>query len=415
MKIFKLFLQLFANETTLNANTTNQTSMSDTMKTFYDTALLENAREALVFNQFAEKQRIHGNKVEWRKFNTFPKAMTPITEGVTPTGSSFGMTKIEADTTQHGDYTTITDRLEYEATDPIIMGATEEMGAAGGATMDTLTRDNIICGNCVQYCPSIAEDGTETEVLFRKDLDSTCLFTPAIANKAATFLKKTKTPKNKGSFIALIHPSVAHDLRESKEWKEFHKYNDTAPIWDGEIGKMHNIRFVESNECKIHAPAVISGTANRLQVTEAVTSGTTVKATALDDNTIEAVTKSIAVYVKGVENTITTITVSDGVATITLSNAVSVAVGDMICGQGAGKDGSCTYDTLVFGAKAYGVVEPENESMKMIIKDKSVIGGPLELYSTIGYKFSHGAKILYQERILRIESGSSFSFEDTEN
>lgn len=51
----------------------------------------------------------------------------------------------------------------------------------------------------------------------------------------------------------------------------------------------------------------------------------------------------------------------------------------------------------------------------MIIKDKSEIGGPLELYSTVGYKFSHGAKILYEERILRVESGSSYSSVDEEN
>lgn len=324
-----LNLQLFAN---LNTNTTTQTGsgkdMSPTMKTFYDTALLENARDTLIFDQFAEKQKIHGNKVEWRKFNTFPKALTPITEGVTPDGSNFGMTKIEAVTTQHGDYTTVSDRLEYEAVDDVILGATEEMGAAGGATMDTLTRNVITNGNCVMYCPK----SSGAEVTSRSALDATCKLTPTIINKAATWLKKNKAPKIKGSFVAFIHPSVAEDLRESSEWKEYHKYNDVEPIFKGEIGMLHNVRFIESNECAVRKEGTVA-----------------------------------------------------------------------------------TYDTLVFGAKAYGVVDPENESMQMIIKDKSVIGGPLELYSTIGYKFSHGAVILYQERMLRIESGSSYSATDEKN
>lgn len=322
-------------ETRYNANKTSASAMSPTMKTFYDTALLENARENLIFNQFGDRQRIKGNKCEWRKFNTFAKAITPITEGVTPTGQAFGMTKIEADTTQHGDYTTITDRLEYESYDDVIMGATEEMGSAGGATYDTLTRNVITGGNSVMYAPK--SDGTA--VTTRAGLDTTCLLTPKLVNKAFTWLKKNKAPKINGYYVCLIHPSVAEDLRNSTEWKEYHKYNDVAPIFKGEIGELHGVRFVESNEVKVHANAAGSG------------------------------------------------------ETKTLS----------------------TYDILFLGAKAFGVVEPENESMQMLIKDKSEIGGPLELYSTIGYKFSHGAKILYQERLLRVECCSSYSTVDTEN
>jgi hypothetical protein len=53
--------------------------------------------------------------------------------------------------------------------------------------------------------------------------------------------------------------------------------------------------------------------------------------------------------------------------------------------------------------------------MEMIVKTKGQIGGPLEQFSTIGYKFCHGAKILYQERLLRVESGSFYSDIDEAN
>lgn len=331
-----LYLQLFAGN--YNTNVTTQNSMAPTMKTFYDTALLENARAVLIFNQFGDHQKMKGNKVEWRKFNTFGKALTPLTEGATPDGSTFGMTYIEATTTQHGDYTTVSDRLELESYDDIIYGATEEMGAAGGATFDTLTRNVLIGGNSVMYAPR----SNGTAVTSRTDstnglvpLDSTSLITAKLVNKAATWLKKNKAPKINGYYVALIHPSVAEDLRETNEWKEFHKYNDVDPIFKGEIGTLHGVRFIESTECKVHKA-----------------------------------------------NT-----------------------------QGA----IATYDTLFLGAKAYGILDPEGEGMEMIIKDKSVIGGPLELFSTIGYKFCHGAKILYQERILRLETASSYSDTDEEN
>lgn len=325
--MLELNLQLFAFEqgvtpgspTVSPVNVTTQESMSPTMKVFYDTTLLENARENMIFTQFGKKQPMKGNKVEWRKFNTFKKALTPLTEGVIPTGQTFGMTKIEGEITQHGDFTPISDRLELESYDDVIFGATEEMGAAEGETYDTLTRNILVAGNSVAYCPN----GT-TEVKSRADVTNACILTPAVVNKAATWLKKNKAPKIDGCYVALIHPSVALDLRESAEWKEFHKYNDVAPIFKGEIGMLHGVRFVETNEAKIWKDS-----------------------------------------------------------------------------------GKAVYATLFLGKEAFGILEPEGEGMEMIIKTKEQIGGPLNQFGTIGYKFCHGAKILYQERMLRVESGSS--------
>ena len=320
-----LNLQLFADVNPVNVTTqaTTGADMSPTMKTFYDTALLENAREQMVFTQFGKKQPMHGNKVEWRKFNTFAKALTPLTEAVIPTGKTFGMTKIEATTTQHGDYVAVSDRLELEAYDDVIFGATEEMGATEGETYDTLTRNILVAGNSVAY----GGDKASRSALTAEDV-----LTPELVAKAATWLKKNKAPKIDGAYVAIIHPSVAFDLRNSEEWKEFHKYNDVAPIFKGEIGMLHGVRFVECNEAKVW------------------------------------------------------------------------------------KEGSvATYATLFLGKDAFGILDPEGEGMEMIIKTREQIGGPLNQFSTIGYKFCHGAKILYQERMLRVETGSSYSALDEAN
>lgn len=329
MTNYVLNLQLFAADVN-PINVTTQSGMSPTMKTFYDTALLENAREAMVFTQFGDKQPMHGNKVEWRKFNTFAKAMTPLTEGVIPTGQTFGMTKIEGEITQHGDFTAVSDRLELESYDDVIFGATEEMGAAEGETYDTLTRNILVAGNSVMYCPA-----GSVEVTSRMEVGTSCLLTPEIVNKAATWLKKNKAPKINGSYVALIHPSVAYDLRNSAEWKEYHKYNDVTPIFKGEIGELHGVRFIETTNGKIWK--------------------------------------------------------------------------DEMTGERA------VYATLFLGAKSFGILDPEGEGMEMIVKTREQIGGPLNQFSTIGYKFCHGAKILYQERLLRVESSSSFCDVDTAN
>ncbi len=62
------------------------------------------------------------------------------------------------------------------------------------------------------------------------------------------------------------------------------------------------------------------------------------------------------------------------------------------------------------------VIDPEGGALEMIVKDKSQVGGPLNQFSTVGYKFeTNGATVLYPERVLRIMSCSSFSDVDDAN
>ena len=82
----------------------------------------------------------------------------------------------------------------------------------------------------------------------------------------------------------------------------------------------------------------------------------------------------------------------------------------------ANKAGGATYASYLFGKDAFGIIDPEGGALEMIVKDKSQIGGPLNQFSTIGYKFeTNGATILYTERILRIMSCSSYSATDEAN
>lgn len=319
-------LQLFADfpdESVRNTQKTTTAALSPTMKTFYDTSLLENARGSMLFSQFAKKQKMKGNKCEWRRFNRFQKATKPLEEGVVPAGSNLGMVKVEATVNQYGDYTTVSDRLEMEGYDDTIFNASEEMGAAMGETFDTLTRNAVSAGNSVWYGGNKAGRAALTEA------DK---LTPTLVNKAATWLKKNNVPKIDGYYIALIHPCVAEDLRESDGWKEAHQYAAVKQIFDGEIGELHGVRFIECND---------------------------------------------AMIVKGGE-----------------TGALSVFV------------------TLFFGKDAYGECDVEGEGKEMIVKSRKEIGGPLEQFSTIGYKFCHAAAILYQERLLRVETASSYTDED---
>ena len=325
----------------------NSHSLSAELKAFYDTELLENARTELFYAQFAKRQPLpanHHGSVEWRKWNTFDKA-AKLTEGVIPTGQKFGVTAVTGAVDQYGTYTAITDKLELRAYDDVILGATEEMGASAAETQEALIRDALYTNLNVLYCDKInrADGSVSAAPAVKSELaeDATyhCHLTPEMVNKAVTVMKKNRVPRIGGKYYAVIHPSVAHDLRSSDAWIEAHKYASPEEIFNGEIGELHGVRFIEN----VFAP-VLAG----------------------DDY--------------------------------------------------KNKANTCTYASYFFGKDAFGIIDPEGGALEMIIHDKGEIGGPLNQFSTIGYKFeTNGATILYPERLLRVMSTSSFSGTDEAN
>lgn len=242
-----LNLQLFAE---LNTNTTGTDTLSAENKEFYDKQLIRLAKPNLIHDQFGQKRPIPkrgGKTIEFREFASLPKATTPITEGVTPNGNKLEVKSKTATVSQYGDYVTMSDVLDLTAIDPVVVEATEVIANQAGLTLDTITRDIIAAGSNVYYCPK--KDGTE--VLDRTNLDDTCTLTVDVIKRVAALLKGVNAPKIDGSYVGIIHPYVAYDLMADPAWIDVHKYSDATKIFEGEIGKIGGVRFVETSEAKV--------------------------------------------------------------------------------------------------------------------------------------------------------------------
>ena len=239
----------YTGATTAGTGTTDN-DMSIGMKTYYDTELLENAREEAVYGQLGKSQNLpanHGKSVEWRKWNTLPEP-DKLQEGVIPEGKKFGQSRLDVEIAQYGEYVTVSDQLELHHVDDVILGATEEVGAAMGKKADLLTRDAILAGcSNVLYAP----DGSGAKPVQVSGVKADCLFTPDVVAKAVTILKKGNAPKIDGKYVAVVHPSVAYDLRKSEAWISYHQYDASTEIFTGEIGELHGVRFVEANTAPV--------------------------------------------------------------------------------------------------------------------------------------------------------------------
>ena len=241
-----LNLQQFANPYT---NVTTDTGLTNEMKTFYDKLLIKTAEEDLIFDQFADKRPIpaHGGRtIEFRKYSPFAKALTPLTEGVTPDGHKITMSVITATASQFGDYVTLSDRLILEAIDNNIVEATELSGSQAGRTLDTVTRDVVSAGTNVLYAPA-----GSTAVTSRANLTTASVITSDLILKAATILRTNIAKKIDGNYVAIVHPHVAEVLKKDAKFISWNQYTTPEKYWKGEIGSIHGVRIIENAEAKI--------------------------------------------------------------------------------------------------------------------------------------------------------------------
>lgn len=236
-----LDLQRFA----ANVQTTLLEGLSDEMKTFYVKRLIDFAEPNLVHDQFGDKYPIPqngGKAIEFRKYDSLAKATTPLTEGVTPNGDSLNVSVIPGEVSQYGNYITISDMLKMTAIDNNILQALKLLGSQAGKTLDTITRD-VLAGGTNKIIVGNRAD--------RANLTSGDTLKPIHFFQATAQLEAMNAPKINGSYVAIIHPYAAFDLMTSAEWIDVHKYADPQAIFEGEIGKLGNVRFVSSTEAKI--------------------------------------------------------------------------------------------------------------------------------------------------------------------
>lgn len=229
---------------------------------FYDRTLLLRAVPLLVHTRWAQVRDIPRKAgtttIKFRRYGSLAAATTPLNEGITPVGSSLSVTDITATVLQYGDFITITDVLDYQTQDPVLMEAAEILGDQMGDTLDQLTRDIITAGSNVYYA------GTGHTA--RVEVAAGELITELLVKKAVRLLKNSKarrmtkmvdatsgygtTPLN-ASYIGIVHPNTTFDLKAISTFTPIEKYASTASVMEGEVGKLDEVRFIETPNAKV--------------------------------------------------------------------------------------------------------------------------------------------------------------------
>ncbi len=383
------------------------------IRAFYDKNLVLNTKPVLVHSQFGQKRNIPkngGKRIIFRKLSPLPKATTPLTEGVTPNGNDMTWSTVEASLEQYGDYITVSDVVQTTGIDNTLVEAGEILAMQAGETLDAVSREVLNSGSNVQY----AEKAAARCALCGGREEGNDYLTVNAIKKAVRTLKRNNAKKIEGYYVAIIHPDVAYDLMSDPLWENVKTYCDPKDMYNGEIGRLHGVRFVETSEAKIFSADNLT-TENR-SLTVASVSDKVITLSEAISETDAAALAGRKIILKGAQYTIVSASNTEG--TITVKEDIETgdmapAQGDIIYPGEAGADGRDVYSTLVLGANAYGVSEIEEGGLKNIVKPLGSGGtaDPLDQRATTGWKALTTTKILVDEYMVRIETASSYDKE----
>lgn len=400
---------------TTDTEATTYNDLSAEMKTYYSDYLIDMAEPELVHDQFGQKRPIPkngGKTIEFRKYAPLEKALTPLSEGVTPNGQKLSVSTITATVSQYGGFIELSDVLILTAIDNNLVEATKLLGSQAGRTLDTITRDIITAGTNVTYANSKSSRGALTA--------STDKLTVADIRKAVRKLKLYNTPRFGKYYVGIIHPDASYDLMDDNDWKYPHQYVDTENMYNGELGEIAGVRFAETTEAKVITAStplpgktsasgyytVSSYSSKVITISDQLTAG---NATALAGRKINIngavyTVVSATAYVAGSPSTNATITIKEDPTT-------NPAASNKIYAGDAGKEGANIYATMIIGENAYGVTEVTGGGLQHIVKQLGSAGtsDPLNQRATAGWKAIKTAVRLVEEYMVRIESTSSFT------
>jgi N4-gp56 family major capsid protein len=240
---------------------TTRTQVTAENQSFYDKNLLFRATPQLVHTKFAQIRDIPRNAgtntIKFRRYGNLAAAKTPLTEGITPAGKQLSITDVTATVAQYGDYVTITDVLDYESVDPILMETGEILGDQYADTIDQLTCDILNAGSVLARAAARASRITIAagDVITATLIDTGILTLKNNNCRMITSMVDASTgvatqPIGK-AYVAINHTNLSPAIKALTGFVKVENYANKADVMEGEYGYYNNTRFIESTNGKI--------------------------------------------------------------------------------------------------------------------------------------------------------------------
>jgi N4-gp56 family major capsid protein len=276
------------------ANITSYGDISPAVAAWASVQMLERATPYLQLERFGQTYTLPTNNTNVAKFRRYfltgatgaagsgtgnfytPIAITPLVEGVTPSGSKMANQDYTVTLAQYGDFVTITDVVEDTHTDDVLKAATSVLGESAAIGLETLRFNVLKAGtnvfrggavasrNLITTAPVLADIRRVTTALNRQNAKKIS----SVVGSSADF----NTKSVEAAYFCVCHPDLETDLRVAG-MKPVADYGPHTSPMEGEMGSIEQVRFLSST---VIAPYADAGGAN------AALRATTNAATAID-------------------------------------------------------------------------------------------------------------------------------------
>lgn len=234
-----------ANETT--------TSSLDVDQIAFDRLAYFALRSELLFDVAADvqptNQAMPGSAVTFTIFNDIAAATATLNEVTDVTPTAMSDSQVTVTLAEYGNAVITTAKLRGTAFLDVDTVAANVVGYNAGISIDSVVRDVLAGGDNVIY-----GGGGTTTPSSRTTVKAADIIEANDIRKVTAQLRGANVPTFDGLYMAYIHPDVAYDLRKetgAAAWRDPHVYQDTANIYNAEIGAFEGVRFIETPRAKV--------------------------------------------------------------------------------------------------------------------------------------------------------------------
>ena len=218
----------------------------------YDRVLLMAPQPEYIYTKFAEKRTIgtkQGTTIKFRRYSRLSAATTPLSQGITPTGSKLFKVDLTATVSQYGDYVTLTDVVQLTVEDDVVSKTMELQNDQVNNTTDQLCRDYI----CASASSTTCSHGTGTATFLNKtDIDG--VVQTLRSNDCKYMYNRVNASTGVGtapvraSYVGMTDTDLEDDLRDVEGFLDVVEYSQTAGVDPVEFGNTGSVRWLTTTQ-----------------------------------------------------------------------------------------------------------------------------------------------------------------------
>lgn len=196
-----------------------------------------------------------GKTVSFDTFADLAAATTILTEGADFSAVAMSDSQSTVVLNEYGNAvqtTALARAIDLIAINPAVANV---LGYNAGITQDTIARNAVQAGTNVFYGGAVASRVTVAA--------GTVITGPKIMQAVANLRTNNVQPWDDQLYRAIIHPLISYDLRQTvgaAGWNDVHVYSGPAGVFNGVVGNLLGVQFMETSRAPFFVDAGVGGT-----------------------------------------------------------------------------------------------------------------------------------------------------------